>query len=179
MSEEGRGPVTQYHVQIAGTDIEVGIREHDGVLLVSLCGVTHQVDLIEVVPGRYALAVDGRSHDLTVLDAAPGGPARRRYSLTLDGETHLAEVGRHAPAAGRGDAPGAAQPGEVRSPMPGLAVAVHVAPGAPVALGQPLIIMEAMKMQMEIRAPRAGTVRQVHVAPGEEIAGGRLLVTLD
>jgi 3-methylcrotonyl-CoA carboxylase alpha subunit len=63
--------------------------------------------------------------------------------------------------------------------MPGLLVAVQVAAGAEVALGQPLIIMEAMKMQMEIRAPRAGRVRQVHVTAGEEITGGRLLVTLE
>jgi len=63
--------------------------------------------------------------------------------------------------------------------MPGLLVALHVSEGAEVALGQPVIILEAMKMQMEIRAPHAGTVRQVHVAPGQEVAGGQLLVTID
>ncbi len=179
MSEERRGPVTRYHVQIAGADIDVGIRESDGAFLVSLGAATHRADLVEVVPGRYALEVDGRSHDLTVLDGVPGGPALRRYSLTLDGETHLAEVVRGTPGAGSAAATPAPRPGEVRSPMPGLLLAVQVVPGAEVALDQPLIIMEAMKMQMEIRSPRAGRVRQVHVTPGEEVAGGRLLVTLD
>lgn len=179
MSVESQGPAKRYHVQIAGDEIEVGVREKDGALLVSLGGVTHQADLIEVVPGRYMLVLDGRSHDLTVLGDTFGGPALRRYSLTVDGEAHQAEVGRHGPHVGRAATTSALHPGEVRSPMPGLLVAVQVAAGAEVALGQPLIIMEAMKMQMEIRAPRAGRVRQVHVTAGEEITGGRLLVTLE
>jgi len=131
---------------------------------------------LEVMPGCYSLIVDGRSHDLEVVAAA--GVGGRRWALILDGETYAAEVGgRSQPAGVPGGA--AAGIGEVRAPMPGLLVAVRVAEGAEVALGQPLIIMEAMKMQMEIRAPRAGTVRQVHAAPGQEIAGGQLLTTIE
>jgi biotin carboxyl carrier protein len=68
---------------------------------------------------------------------------------------------------------------EIRAPMPGLVVAVDVAPGAAVEQGQPVVIMEAMKMQMEIRAPSAGRVRGVHVTVGQDVAGGTVLVTLD
>ncbi len=48
-----------------------------------------------------------------------------------------------------------------------------------VVAGQPLIIMEAMKMQMEIRATHAGVVREVRVAPGQDVAGNDLLVTVE
>ena len=62
--------------------------------------------------------------------------------------------------------------------MPGLVVAVLAAEGASVAAGQPLVTMEAMKMQMELRAPAAGVVRKVHVASGAEVSGGQVLVTI-
>jgi len=62
--------------------------------------------------------------------------------------------------------------------MPGLLLAVPVDQGAQVVAGQPLAIMEAMKMQMEIRAPHAGTVRRVHVSPGQELAAGQLLISM-
>ena len=174
--------MTRYHVRVGdvpahGTEeFDVGIEEAAGGLLVSVGGATHRVDLAEVMPGCYSLIVDGRSHDLEVVAAA--GVGGRRWALVLDGETCAAEVGgRSQPTGVPGGA--AAGIGEVRAPMPGLLVAVRVAEGAEVALGQPLIIMEAMKMQMEIRAPRAGTVRQVHAAPGQEIAGGQLLTTIE
>lgn len=184
----------RYRVRLGEEEIEVsiqdaGAQEAAGTLLVSAGGATHRVEMVEIVPGRYSFMVDARGHDLMALDAGGGtvgsGTAEpeagfRRVSLTIDGETYVAEVGRwSASGARRRAAASASRSGEVRSPMPGLLVSVQVSEGAEVALGQPLIIMEAMKMQMEIRAPHAGTVRRVHVAPGEEISGGRLLVTLD
>jgi biotin carboxyl carrier protein len=63
--------------------------------------------------------------------------------------------------------------------MPGLVVAIQAQPGTAVAAGEALIIMEAMKMQMEIRAPHAGVVREVRVAPGQDVAGNDVLATLD
>ena len=44
--------------------------------------------------------------------------------------------------------------------------------------GQPLIILEAMKMENEIRSPRAGTVKAIHVVPGESVEQGKVLITL-
>jgi acetyl/propionyl-CoA carboxylase alpha subunit len=70
-------------------------------------------------------------------------------------------------------------PVEVRSTLPGLVVAVNVAEGAQVAAGEPLVTIEAMKMQNEVRAPRAGRVAQVAVSPGQTVATGVLLVRLD
>ncbi|MEP6468395.1 MAG: biotin/lipoyl-containing protein [Chloroflexota bacterium] len=70
-------------------------------------------------------------------------------------------------------------PVEVRSTLPGLVVAVNVAEGAEVGEGEPLLTIEAMKMQNEVRAPRAGRVAQVAVSPGQTVATGVLLVRLD
>jgi len=54
----------------------------------------------------------------------------------------------------------------------------HVAPGDEVEAGQPLLILEAMKMQNEIEAPARATVEKVHVAEGGAVASGARLVTL-
>jgi 3-methylcrotonyl-CoA carboxylase alpha subunit len=63
--------------------------------------------------------------------------------------------------------------------MPGRVVAVKVAPGARVAKGAELLVVEAMKMENALRAPRDGTVRAVHAAVGDMVGPGRPLVELE
>ena len=178
--------VKTYRVRVGTdeTDVTVG-EEADGALRVSLSGTAHRIDVAEIVPGRHSLIVDGLCHDLcegheaeSRAASGPPGPedGRRRWTVTVDGETYTVEVAGRT--SGRTGPARAAPASEVRASMPGLLVALQVAEGAEVAAGQPLIIMEAMKMQMEIRAPRAGTVRRVHVAAGQEIAADQLLVTI-
>lgn len=65
-----------------------------------------------------------------------------------------------------------------RAPMPGVAISVMVKPGDEVTDGQPLVIIESMKMQTEICASRAGTVAEVNVRVGETFAQKAPLVAL-
>lgn len=74
---------------------------------------------------------------------------------------------------------GVAAVGEVRAPMPGRVVAVTVEAGDRVALGTPLLILEAMKMQNEIPAPVEGTVREVQTAPGQAVGRDDLLLVIE
>jgi pyruvate carboxylase len=60
--------------------------------------------------------------------------------------------------------------------MPGMVVTVSVKPGQPVKAGDPLVSIEAMKMETQLRAERDGVVRAVHVKSGETIAARDLLV---
>jgi len=69
-------------------------------------------------------------------------------------------------------------PAEVRATLPGLVVRVSVSADQEVAEGDPLVTVEAMKMQNEIRAPRSGRVIAVEVAAGQTIASGAVLVRL-
>jgi 3-methylcrotonyl-CoA carboxylase alpha subunit len=68
--------------------------------------------------------------------------------------------------------------GHLTAPMPGAIVAVHVKPGDRVERGQPLLVMEAMKMEHTIVAPFAGTVEAVYFAPREQVREGAELVAL-
>jgi acetyl/propionyl-CoA carboxylase alpha subunit len=66
----------------------------------------------------------------------------------------------------------------VSAPMPGTVIKVLVAEGDRVAARQPLVVLEAMKMETPLLSPYDGTVRAVHVAEGDRVAGGTLLVEL-
>jgi biotin carboxyl carrier protein len=68
---------------------------------------------------------------------------------------------------------------EVHSTLPGLVVTVAVAVGDPVATGDRLVVIEAMKMQNEIRSPRNGVVAAVLVEAGVAVTAGALLVRID
>jgi 3-methylcrotonyl-CoA carboxylase alpha subunit len=65
------------------------------------------------------------------------------------------------------------------APMPGKVLSVHVVPGDSVQAGQPLVIMEAMKMEHTITAPVASTVSEVRCAVGDQVDNGQVLVILE
>jgi acetyl/propionyl-CoA carboxylase alpha subunit len=68
---------------------------------------------------------------------------------------------------------------EVVAPMPGTVIRVLVEPGARVSARQPLVVLEAMKMETPLVSPYEATVRAVHVREGDRVAGGAVLVELD
>jgi 3-methylcrotonyl-CoA carboxylase alpha subunit len=67
----------------------------------------------------------------------------------------------------------------VIAPMPGTVIKVLVEPGASVRARQPLVVLEAMKMETPLVSPYDATVRAVHVAEGDRVVGGAVLVELD
>jgi acetyl-CoA/propionyl-CoA carboxylase biotin carboxyl carrier protein len=68
--------------------------------------------------------------------------------------------------------------GRLSSPMPGTVLAVHVTPGQAVAAGQPLVTVEAMKMEHAIAAPADGIVGDILVKPGESVRLDQPLVVV-
>lgn len=69
-------------------------------------------------------------------------------------------------------------PGGLEAPMPAQVLSVVVGVGDRVAAGAPLILLEAMKMELPLRAPVAARVLAVHCAAGDRVAPGRPLVDL-
>ena len=65
------------------------------------------------------------------------------------------------------------------APMPGTVIRLLVAPGDRVRARQPLVVLEAMKMETPVASPFEASVRAVHVAEGDRVAGGALLVELE
>ncbi len=69
--------------------------------------------------------------------------------------------------------------GTITAPMPGTVIKVDVHEGSTVKTGDPLVVLEAMKMETPLRAPFDATVKAVHVGEGDRVAGGAVLVELD
>jgi acetyl/propionyl-CoA carboxylase alpha subunit len=67
----------------------------------------------------------------------------------------------------------------VIAPMPGTVIRLLVHPGESVRARQPLVVLEAMKMETPLTSPYDATVRAVHVAEGDRVAGGAVLVELE
>ncbi len=81
-----------------------------------------------------------------------------------------------AAAAGAGSA---AESSSLTAPMPGTVIRVLVGEGDRVRARQPLLVLEAMKMETPLVSPYEAVVRRVHVAEGDQVAGGALLVELE
>ena len=66
-----------------------------------------------------------------------------------------------------------------RAPLPALVVRVLVTEGAEVAAGQPLLVLEAMKMEQQVLAPRPGRIQAVRVKAGDTPGAGAMLLTFE
>jgi glutaconyl-CoA/methylmalonyl-CoA decarboxylase subunit gamma len=144
-----------------------------GALEVRVSGRKVGVDVVDVGQ-QLSVIMDGRVVDLTTEGTPPdlGAVASGlRAYVRVESERQ-----RAADAAKRGK--GGSGGKVALSPMPGRVVKVLVSPGDSVAVGQPLVVMEAMKMENEIRAKTAGTVARVHVSAGDTVESNAKLVTL-
>ena len=72
-----------------------------------------------------------------------------------------------------------AKPGDIGASIPGAVTALHVKPGQHVNKGDPLLVMEAMKMQTTVYAPISGTVQEIVVKPRESVEARDLLLTIE
>jgi acetyl/propionyl-CoA carboxylase alpha subunit len=101
------------------------------------------------------------------------GPWRGAFRLNLP-SPELAPP----PSADGGDHGSAVGQSKIVAPMPGTLIRVHVAAGDAVEARQPLVVLEAMKMETPLLAPFAAVVEAVHLAEGDAVAGGTLLIEL-
>ena len=67
---------------------------------------------------------------------------------------------------------------QVRSEVTGTVWKLEVQPGQQVAAGDPLIVVESMKMEIPVESPAAGVVREVCVAEGDAVAEGQVVLVL-
>ncbi len=168
-----------------------GAKVHDFPLLINGTEIT-------------VVAEETAAHRFTVTTAGGDLSIHTQVSATLAGETLHADIDGHRSRASVvahggtyslftqdgalqfsviepdcGDSDGDAADGGLTAPMTGTIVALAVAVGSVVEKGQPIVIMEAMKMEHTIRAPANGTVVEFYFQPGELVDGGVELVNFE
>ncbi|TMK24994.1 MAG: ATP-grasp domain-containing protein [Actinobacteria bacterium] len=104
-------------------------------------------------------------------------PWRGAFRLNLPPPSPRPALNVDAAAGGRDAATG--EQSTVTAPMPGTVIKVLVAAGDSVQPRQPLVVLEAMKMETPLSSPYEAVVRAVHVAEGDQVAGGAVLVELE
>lgn len=163
----------KYYALIGENEYEVTI-EHDQIFV---DGEPLSVDLVQSgAPELYSMLFDGKSYELLI------EADRFNYTVTLQGEqipvqvederTRKLNMGRKMPSLSHGEL-------AVTAPIPGLVVKVLVAVGDEVTENQPLLLLEAMKMENEIRAQRSGTVKEVKVEEGQRVEQHGALLILE
>ena len=119
------------------------------------------------VPAEYVAMVSPLGDGRFAIDG------RGEWLLARDGDTiwigHGGSAWAVRPAAGAGLGDAAAD-GDVRAPMPGQVLLVHAATGDTVAAGDPLVVLESMKMELVLTAPIDGQVAELTVAVGDKVA---------
>jgi biotin carboxyl carrier protein len=154
--------------------VEVG-RRVDG-FEVSIGGVQRRVDMIRLDGAIASLRYvdDGRSFSVSY-QRDPG----RRWRVAVGERDFELEVLTPVEAIETGSAAAAVGPSRLTAPIPGKVVKVHVAVGDTVEAGQPLVVLEAMKMENELTAEQSGTVIALHVEPGRTVDAGETLAELE
>jgi propionyl-CoA carboxylase alpha chain len=133
----------------------------------SVDGQTQPVTLLHRDPTSVVLEVAGVRR---IFDVNPTTSVT--YVDSAGGSVALAHVPRFAESTVE------AEPGSLLAPMPGTVSRVLVAAGAVVEAGDPLLTIEAMKMEHTVRAPAAGVVTELYVEPGDQVEPGSPLAVL-
>ncbi|HKQ58949.1 MAG TPA: biotin/lipoyl-containing protein, partial [Candidatus Eisenbacteria bacterium] len=141
---------------------------------------------------RYQVTVDGTPFEIQAerLDGdrlrLTGDQGETIAELTATGARRFVRLGaadfvldRETTGSRRGSRGSRAHGGGLESPMPGVVTRVMVKPGEEVSKGQPLLALEAMKMEHLIRAPYDGRIKSIAAAAGQMVNGGVPLVEMD
>jgi len=135
-------------------------------------------------PGAFEPLPDAAAAAVKSPAASVGATEASVYSVRINGNSYTVEVAESGqlssvqPAAVASPAPSAASGDAVKAVLAGNIFKVHVQTGDIVEKGQPLIIVEAMKMETAIAAPKAGTITGVFVAEGDAVAVGDQLAAI-
>ena len=149
--------------------------------------VTDELDLTGLMPMQVAEELALVGEDEKVHHTVDVEVNSKRYTVKLwlpagaaaaSADQRPARRPRRS-SAGSGGAGAGGGSGEVRTPMQGTVVKVLVAVGDTVEAGQPVVVLEAMKMENNLLAGCSGTVGEIRVAAGDLVGGGDLVVLIE
>ncbi|NRB47566.1 MAG: biotin/lipoyl-binding protein [Saprospiraceae bacterium] len=140
---------------------------------------TSGLDVISIDAKHFHLLKDGKSYQAELIQL---NPLQKAVTLKINGSTYqvklqdkydrlIQKMGLQVKAG--------QQLKDIKAPMPGLVLDIMVEAGQAVSTGDPLLILEAMKMENVIKAPGDGVIKEVPVQKGAAVDKGQLLVGLE
>jgi len=143
----------------------------DSAFRVVVGDTSHEVSAEFIGQEQILLNIDGRVFNVIIHSNSLS------HSVFLNGR--LFRVEKRSPLKTLREDKGRQKKGDVRITMPGRIVQVLAAPGEKVQEGQPVLVLEAMKMQNEIKAPQAGQLTRVYFRAGEYVEAGSILFSVE
>ncbi len=166
--------VQRFDLEWQGRSLEVLLKsQHGGGALLTVEGADLAFESRALGDDRYdvVLGAPGRSRRLA-LTVYQVGEQVSVFAQAGSAQVTVVDTLSHA-------GEGHAEAGRLTAPMPGKVIAYLVKAGDAIKTGQPLAVLEAMKMEHTIAAPRDGTVAELLFAPGDQVSEGGELLTLE
>jgi biotin carboxyl carrier protein len=139
---------------------------------ITIAGQTYDVEVGDLSTSPVDVSVDGTTYQVELPESAVPAAA------TTPAISAPKTVTPAPQAVSRPSVPTSGGDGVVRSPMPGKIVSVSVSVGDSVTKGQPILILESMKMENTIASPIDGTISAVHVGAGDAVQHGQTLAEI-
>jgi biotin carboxyl carrier protein len=181
---------TKLIAEIDGERHALEVSREGGRVTADVDGRRYDLEAREVEPGVYLLVRDGQVYEVHL--GGDGAAEARRGDGAAAGVSEVRvrsgrgvgkyEVTLHDPKrlrGARGAAASDAGRAQITAPMPGKVVRVLVELGREVEAGEPVVVVEAMKMQNELKSPKAGTVTELHAEPGATVNSGDVLAVIE
>lgn len=161
------------HAKVNGREYDIELVEKEGnAVRLKLNGEIIDVDAVLSETGFCSILYNGRSYNAEVMS-----PSEGKYVITADFRRYDVELQNLRKKYLRGGAVEEDIQDCIKAPMPGKIIALLVEKGNRVKKGEPLLIIEAMKMQSTYTASQDATVETVEVAEGDSVLSGQLLLT--
>lgn len=165
----------KFVAMVAGEQIAMDVIKKNGQYVVTFKDRCVIVDAIRPSPHSLSLLVDGVSYEVA-LEKRDATYSVYFYNDTLNLELYEARKFKAAEVAKKTVHHG---PVKVVAPMPGKLLRVLVEQNAQVNEGDPLLVIEAMKMQNELKSPKTGVVTQIHVKEGTAVGSQQTLMIIE
>ena len=136
------------------------------------------IDLLQEKAGKYHLIKDHGSYNVEIISH---DPEKKKMDVRVNGNIyHLKLKDQYDDLLKKmGMETIAGKISEVKAPMPGLVLEVLVSPGQELAKGDPVMVLEAMKMENVLKSPTQGIVKKINVEQKQAVEKGQVLVSFE
>lgn len=142
---------------------------------INIAGKTYDVEVGDISKSPVQVSVDGTVYQVEIPESTGDRAAGVQATFA---PKPVAPAAAATAAVSRPSIPDSLDDGVVRSPMPGRILSVNVSVGDTVKKGQPIFILESMKMENTIASSIDGTVTSVHVAVSDSVQHGQTLAEI-
>ncbi len=163
--------------EIGSENYEIEIRREGEKIFARVDDRNYELEASEVEPNVYLLKNENKIYEIFV---SPQANLSEPFEVKVKNQTfeiNLIDPKRlHGAGASSANADGIA---EIKTAMPGKLVRILTEVGAEIAQGEPVLVVEAMKMQNEMKSPKDGVVKEIRFSEGATVNAGDVLAIID